>query len=64
VIPLEYCTADDAVAAISSSFPDLQVSKVPGQNMIMVKGYRDDVLGAKSLAAGLDRPPPANPQTP
>jgi len=37
---------------------------VPGQNMVMVKGWKDDVLGAKSLASGLDRPPPPPPPAP
>jgi len=64
VIPLEFAKAADAEAAIKSSFPDLDVSQVPGQNMVMVKGWKDDVLGAKSLASGLDRPPPPPPPAP
>ena len=51
-------------STIQSQFPDVSVSQVPGQNMVMVKGHKDDVLAAKSLASGLDRPPPPPPPAP
>jgi len=64
VIPLEFAKAADAESSIRSNFPDLDVKQVPGQNMLMVKGPKEDVLGAKSLAASLDRPPPPPPPAP
>ncbi|MHB2020700.1 MAG: secretin N-terminal domain-containing protein [Candidatus Xenobia bacterium] len=64
VIPLEFAKAADAQSSIQSNFPELTVSQVPGQNMLMVKGPKEDVLGAKSLASSLDRPPPPPPPAP
>lgn len=65
VIPLEFAKAGDVVSAIQSGVPDLSsVTQVPGQNMVMVKGDKNDVLAAKSLASGLDRPPPPPPPAP
>jgi len=64
VIPLEFAKAGDVMSTIQSQFPDVQATQVPGQNMVMVKGHKDDVLAAKSLASGLDRPPPPPPPAP